>query len=288
MNITPLRYPGGKGKTYNYVKHLVIINKCSHYIEPFAGGAEVAIKLLLNNQVKKITINDYDKSIYALWYSIIYHTKELIELIIKTPITMKEWYKQKKIQEQKENKDLSLIELGFSTLFLNRTNRSGIIKAGVIGGKNQIGNYKMDCRFNKKNIVSRIERIAKRKNDIKLYNKNASDFIKQHISKTKNALIFIDPPYYYKGASLYTNFYTPDDHIELSKIIINHMKDKKWILTYDISQTIETLYEDFRSSIYSLNYSIYKPSSGSEFIIFSENLKIGSIESYLQIQSMRL
>src|SRR5690625_3811558 len=156
--ISPLRYPGGKNKTYQYVKHLVEINNISTYIEPYAGGAAVALRLLINGDVNRIMINDYDKSIYAFWHSVVFHSEELIERIWETEICMDEWFYQKEIQDNKES--ANLLDLGFSTLFLNRTNRSGIIKAGVIGGKKQKGNYKMDCRFNKHTITERIKLIA--------------------------------------------------------------------------------------------------------------------------------
>ncbi len=215
---TPLRYPGGKSKLYEYVRELVILNNCSTYIEPYAGGAGVALRLLINRDVDRIMINDYDKSIYALWYSILNDSEKLIELIEKTDISIDEWYNQKSIQETKQLTE-NLLELGFSTLFLNRVNRSGIIKAGVIGGKNQTGHYKMDCRFNKSDIIERIRLIASFKHKIKLYNLDAEVFIKKSISRTKDSLTFFDPPYYQKGPGLYTNFYSHEDHVNLSKTI---------------------------------------------------------------------
>lgn len=285
MNLTPLRYPGGKSKTYRYIQHIMKLNNCTHYIEPFAGGAGVAIALLLNNDVKKISINDYDISIYAFWYSVLYHTDELIKLINNTPITMEEWYKQKEIQLSKTQKTNNLLQLGFSTLFLNRTNRSGILKAGVIGGKNQDGNYKMDCRFNKEKIIKLIINIANKKSKIKLTNKDAESFIIENICKTKNSFTFFDPPYYKKGPALYTNFYEHENHISLCKTISTKMNKNTWILTYDISETIENLYKNFNSLKYILNYSITKPTKGQEILIFSKNINIGKIEKYLEIVS---
>ena len=167
--LTPLRYPGGKTKVYDYVKELIFLNECTTYIEPYAGGAGVAINLLLNGDVKKIMINDYDRAIYAFWYSVLYHTEELIFKIEKTEVCIEEWYRQKEIQNYKQETE-DLLELGFSTLFLNRVNHSGIIKGGVIGGKNQDGNYKMDCRFNKNSIIKRIRAIARNRSRIKIYN----------------------------------------------------------------------------------------------------------------------
>lgn len=281
--ISPLRYPGGKNKTYQYIKHLVEINNISTYIEPFAGGAAVALRLLINGDVNRIMINDYDKSIYAFWHSVVFHSEELIRRIWETEICMDEWFYQKEIQDNKES--ANLLDLGFSTLFLNRTNRSGIIKAGVIGGKKQKGNYKMDCRFNKHTITERIKLIASYKNHISIYNLDAIDFIKDEIKHTRNSLTFFDPPYYEKGAALYTNFYNHEDHVKLSRTISQLMRNRYWILTYDIAQEIEKMYKkyNYHPINYYLNYSIAKPTQGQEFMFFSRNTKVGNIEDYLKL-----
>lgn len=282
ISYTPLRYPGGKSKLYEYVRELVRQNNCTTYIEPYAGGAGVALKLLINNDVNKIMINDYDKSIYSLWYSILNFSEELIDLIDSTDITMEEWYRQKKIQENKEE-TLNLLELGFSTLFLNRVNRSGIIKAGVIGGKEQKGKYKLDCRFNKSDIIERVRLISSFRNRIKLYNLDAEVFIKKSISKTKNSFTFFDPPYYEKGPGLYTNFYNHNDHLRLSETIKKYMAGKKFIITYDNHENIGKIYNDYASVLYYLNYSVTKPSQGVEYLFFSSNLICGDISKYLKL-----
>lgn len=279
--LSPLRYPGGKDKTYKYVKHLVQLNNIKTYIEPFAGGAAVALRLLINNDVEKIIINDFDKSIFALWNTILTNPEELIRLIESTPINMEEWYKQKEIQNNKENADE--LSLSFSTLFLNRTNRSGIIKAGVIGGKNQDGNYRMDCRFNKQDIIERISTISSYADRIKVCNYDALEFIEKEIKSTHKSLTFFDPPYYNKGPILYTNFYKHEDHVDLAKAIKTKMLNKYWILTYDVANEIEKLYKKHEHKKYNLNYSIATPSKGQEFMFFSKKINIGRVDSFLNI-----
>ncbi|MEN2765646.1 DNA adenine methylase [Ornithinibacillus xuwenensis] len=278
---SPLRYPGGKNKTYQYVKHLITQNGLSSYIEPYAGGAAVALRLLINNDVKQIIINDFDRGIYSLWKIIKENHHDLITMIEDTPINMEEWYKQKKVQLNKNNIDE--LTLAFSTLFLNRTNRSGIIKAGVIGGKNQDGNYKIDCRFNKSEIIKRINLIASFSNRIKVCNLDAIDFINTEIKHTRKSLTFFDPPYYDKGPELYTNFYSHEDHVELAKTINKYMANRYWILTYDVAEQIEKLYRQHDKNKYYLNYSIAEPTRGQEFMFFSKKIDKGSIEDYLKI-----
>lgn len=176
MNPSPLRYPGGKYKLYKYVVQLVQQNDCTTYIEPFCGGAALALELLFDGVVKNIIINDYDYTIYCFWDSILNRTDEFIQKILSTDVNIEEWNRQKVIREQMNT--YSGLEIGFSTFFLNRTNRSGIIdKAGPIGGMNQEGTYSIDCRFNKKKLIAQIEKIANNRDKIKLYNMEALDFI---------------------------------------------------------------------------------------------------------------
>lgn len=267
---SPLRYPGGKGQIYKMIVSILEKNNligCT-YIEPFAGGAGIAIRLLFENKVNKVVINDIDRSIYAVWYSILYLSDELIEKIKDTEINMDEWYKQKEIQKSKN--DVSILELGFSTLFLNRTNRSGIIKAGVIGGKKQNGNYKIDCRFNKEKLIDLIVKISSNQDRIEIYNKDAKEFI-DLIKRKKKKFFFIDPPYFNKGKDLYTNFFSENDHIELAKFIKKELSNQPLLISYDKCPQIEALYNRYNKETILLNYSVQNKKKGEE-LLFSNNI----------------
>lgn len=272
MNPSPLRYPGGKYKLYKYVAELVKNNNCNTYIEPFCGGAAVALELLFDGIVKNIVINDYDYTIFCFWDSILNNTEEFIQLVLSTDVNLHEWQHQKSIRE---NVDLySPLEIGFSTFFLNRTNRSGIIdKAGPIGGLNQQGNYLIDCRFNKSRLISQIQEIAKHKDSISVYNMEALDFIEQVILKTRSSFVFFDPPYYGKGPGLYTNFYSHGDHVNLANTIQQKLKNRKWIVTYDNVNAIKAMYMKSTSIEFELQYTLQTKRSGSEVLFFSKKLQ---------------
>lgn len=272
MNPSPLRYPGGKYKLYRYISKLVQANECTTYIEPFAGGAALTFALLFNRIVRKVIINDYDYSIYCFWESVLYRTDELIQLIQNTPVTLEEWYKQKLIRENVYN--YNPITVGMSTFFLNRVNRSGIIdKAGPIGGLKQNGNYLIDCRFNKENLIKRILEISKHRDSIKLCNMDAMDFIESEILATRKSFTFFDPPYYKKGKGLYTNFYTHGDHENLARIISESMNTRKWIVTYDTASEIKYLYSKYDSLSFNLSYTLQEKKNGSEYMFFSKKTK---------------
>jgi DNA adenine methylase len=268
---SPLRYPGGKSRLSNYFKKIIEQNSIYEcvYIEPYAGGASVALSLLFDGYVNKIIINDIDRSIYAFWHSVIYQTDELCDLIKKTPVTTEVWEKQKEIQKQKETS--SLLELGFSTFFLNRTNRSGIINAGCIGGRKQKGKWKIDARFDKNILIDRIRKIALYKNRIKVLNLDAIKLIKLSHNH-KKCLLYLDPPYYSKGKRLYVNFYKDLDHKNVAKEM-KKATHSVWVMTYDNVRQIRILYKDYRQKVFVLNYSAGKTIKGKEVIIFSNNLK---------------
>lgn len=271
---SPLRYPGGKNKLAKFVASICIKNDISgHYVEPYAGGASVALFLLLERYVSKITINDIDRSIYAFWFSVLNRTDELCKLIDMLEITYENWLEARKIQNNKHR--VSLLTLGFSTLFLNRTNISGIIDGGVIGGKDQKGPYKMDCRFNKEELIKKIRLIASRKKDIRVFNSDALDLIKtiQKESSNNSTIYYFDPPYYVKGESLYLNYYKHDDHVKVSKAI-KRLKNARWIVSYDVTDAIKQMYQGYKKIEYSIIHTARFAKKASEILFFSDNLII--------------
>src|SRR3989338_7247899 len=95
---SPLRYPGGKNKLAKFVAKICERNNISgHYVEPFAGGASVALYLLLEGHVREITINDKDQAIYAFWYAILNDTDEFISMVRKTRVTIGNWRKFREV-----------------------------------------------------------------------------------------------------------------------------------------------------------------------------------------------
>lgn len=267
---SPLRYPGGKRKLAGFVKDAVITNDIQGgtYVEPFAGGASVALYLLFNESVNQIIINDIDRSIYAFWYCVLNNTQELCRRIEQTAITMVEWENQKAVQQEKEQAEL--LDLAFSTFFLNRTNRSGIIKGGVIGGKDQTGEWKMDVRFNKNDLIKRIEKIALYRDRISLHCSDSIAFIDEILPDIDDhTLIYFDPPYYNQGSALYVNHYKHENHVELSRYI--QRLNCKWMLTYDYTPKIIEMYRNVEKRLLTLSYTASQKVKGTEMLAFSNN-----------------
>jgi len=270
----------------NFAKLVVSLNRLlnGHYVEIYAGGASIAWTLLFDEYVQHIHINDLNNSIYAFWKSVLEYTDDLCKLIKDTPITIKERERQKNIQLDPAKH--SLLELGFSTFFLNRTNRSGILRGGVIGGKAQNGKWKIDARFNKADLIARIQRIARYSSRISLYNEDASKFIGLLLPNLpRRSLVYLDPPYYSKGDGLYENHYSHEDHVRIASLV-GQIK-QPWIVSYDNTIPIVNLYQQFRNMKYDLSYSAQDRYAGQEIMFFSDDLVIPDIQNptHIKLQS---
>ncbi|MBB3295197.1 DNA adenine methylase [Mitsuaria sp. BK045] len=267
---SPLRYPGGKTQLWPFVVGLMQANDLYKgiYAEPFAGGAGIAWHLLLNGHVSEVWINDLDPAIHAFWFCVLNHCDDLCELIQTTPVTLPVWHEQRDILSKGSQ---SPLELGFATLFLNRTNRSGILKGGVIGGLKQDGNYKIGCRYNAAELIRKIQRIANYRSVIRLSRLDAIACIRRwDKSLPTRSLINLDPPYFTQGKALYLNYYQARDHERLAKVV-SGLK-RPWMVTYDDAPEIEALYAGFPQYRNSLIYYAQTKRRANELLFLSNSL----------------
>lgn len=270
---TPLRYPGGKGKFSHFIKQIFEANELldGHYVEPYAGGAGVAFELLFHEYASIIHINDLDPAVFSFWQSAVNATDELCKLIADTPVDMCNWRKNKAVLDDVFNH--STLDVAMATFFLNRTNRSGILKAGVIGGQAQSGKWKLDVRYNKKDLIKRIELIGRFRNRIRVYNLDAVALLSElNPVLPSKSLFYLDPPYYVKGAGLYRNFYNHDDHISIAKAMaeVKH----PWVVSYDNAEPIKEMYASYRQDEYFLSYTAQEKRKGSEVMIYGPGVVV--------------
>lgn len=263
---TPLRYPGGKTQLLPLVVDILKANDLIYgeYAEPFAGGAGIGLSLLLNNYVSRIYLNDIDPAVHAFWHCVLHNTDALCRRIETAEVTLDEWHRQRQLFQSVWCPDI--LDKGFATLYLNRTNRSGILRGGVIGGLTQSGNYKMDCRFNRRDLVRKIQRISTYRDQIALSCLDAGAFLDSVVPATSaHTLVNLDPPYYGKGPELYTNYYQPDDHAKLARQVAGLMR--RWIVTYDDVPEIRSLYANCPMYVSRLNYYAQIKRVGAELLI---------------------
>lgn len=276
-HFSPLRYPGGKGKLARFVTAVLRENGLQDglYVEPYAGGAAVAIELLLTGVVRRVAINDLNLPIFTFWQAVLDNTDALIRLIRDTDVTMETREKAKRVFMESREANL---ELAFATFFLNRTNRSGILNGGAIGGAKQEGAWKLDARYNKGALIERIEKISRYRSRISLTNMDAVDFILQKAPMwPKKTLVYMDPPYYNKGRDLYYNFYKHEDHANVA-LTARSLMDVKWLVSYDDVDAIHGLYGNTSCIRYTIGYSARRRCRGAESMFFSPGLKIPHVQ----------
>jgi len=277
-HFTPLRYPGGKGKLAEFVKAIIEDNGLGdgEYVEPYAGGAAIALELLFQEYVTRVHINDISRPVHSFWSAVLNQTEDLCRLVRDTRVSVSTWDRQKKILSN--HKEHDTLAVGFAMFFLNRTNRSGILNGGIIGGRDQTGPWKIDARYNAPELIHRIESVARLKKRISLTRKDAVTLVRAGAAKwPKKTLIYLDPPYYVKGSELYYDFYSHDDHVEIASTVQSEVSSQSWIVSYDNVPEVRKLYAERRKMTYSIGYSARETRQGSEVMVFSDELDIPGI-----------
>lgn len=268
--ISPLRYPGGKAALYSRLRGIIRdmgMAGCT-YVEPYAGGVGAGLSLLVTGQVERVVINDLDPAIHAFWATVQAEPRYLIDRIRQVHLDVDEWRRQREIYLSADTSNLA--SLGFATFYLNRTNRSGVLNGGPIGGHDQTGNYKIDARFNREGLAERIRILALYSDSIVATSRDGVDVIAEYAVKD-DAFIYADPPYFEKAGSLYLNAFTPENHESLARVL-NSVASSPWILTYDNAPQLATLYPERRRREFELNYSAHRVVKATEVAILSDVL----------------
>lgn len=266
---SPLRYPGGKTCLYKFMIRLLEENDLVgvNYAEPYTGGAGLALRLMMDEYVNHIYINDLDPSIYAVWWAILNAPDEMCRWIESVDVNVEKWHEYKLIQKSYRTADM--FELGKATFFLNRTNVSGVISGGPIGGISQKGKYKIDVRFNRQELIKRIGDISKFSHRIHLSNQDGLDFLNTMDKRVEDIFIYLDPPYYQKGSDLYMNAFRDKDHAALAERV--KKLRNKWMVSYDNHNFVLNLYTENSKVLYQLSQCASNR-VGDEVVIFDERL----------------
>lgn len=270
---SPLRYPGGKQKLAPFIAEILDSNYINgNYVEPYAGGGGVAFQLLIHDKVERIHLNDKDYGVFCFWTAVLQNNARFCDWVYNVNLNIEEWKTQRDIF--RNQKDFSKFEVGASFFYLNRCNRSGVLTGGVIGGLDQAGNYKMDARFNREELVRRIALIGSYKDQITIKNLDAIKYLKTYVSQlAKNTIVYLDPPYFVKGQHLYMNHYKKEDHVSLRNTLMEGIH-QSWVLSYDAADEIVQMYNSLQHFTYGLRYSAANSYIGSEAFFFSEDIHI--------------
>ena len=270
---SPLRYPGGKSSLSAFLGQAIERAEIEGvtYVEPFAGGAGAAITLLLQERVDRVVINDLDPAVYSFWRAVTEEGPRFTTNVRTVPLTLDEWRAQKQIYAAGRGVGEYSFDLGFSFFYLNRTNRSGVLNAGVIGGQQQSGRYKIDARFNRERLATRIQSISNLRDKIIVSSRDGRAIIEEYAT-SPNAFLYVDPPYVQMGGSLYLNSFTEADHTFLA-MCLNRNASANWVLTYDDTKLIRDLYQDRYQETFSLIYSARNMGVATELMVLSDRMR---------------
>ncbi|MER8099611.1 DNA adenine methylase [Kitasatospora sp. NPDC094016] len=285
--ISPLRYPGGKARLAPFISQLIAQQnpRPRYYAEPFAGGAGSALRLLIDKSVERIYINDLDPGIAAFWRCVFQDGQEFIKMIHSEEISIDAWKHHVSVYGSPEGK--SDRELGFATFFLNRCNRSGILRARPIGGLDQSGKWKIDARFNREALAERVKHLGDFSASVTLAESDARDFIRDLEMHGTEVLLYVDPPYLIQGDRLYLDSLTRDDHAELAEVLRN--TNLHWLLTYDADERVtEELYKGFRCAEFSIFHTAQIQRMGVEYAVFSDSVALPDVSGIIGDDNFRL
>lgn len=227
--LSPLRYPGGKASLAGLFADVIaaVGMRNVRYVEPYAGGAGAGIALLRQGLVEHLVINDIDPAVHAFWRAIVERPAAFIRRLEAVPLTIPEWKRQRELYRARDASDF--MSLGFAFFYLNRTNRSGVLNAGVIGGQAQSGQYRIGARFNRATLADRVRAIGELADRITVLDEDGRTVIRR-FGRSRTTLLYVDPPYVRAGSDLYLNAFDGRDHIALSKAI-QAVPAARWLVT---------------------------------------------------------
>lgn len=267
--ISPLRYPGSKASLTDYIASVIEANLLSGctIIEPYAGSATVSLEMLSRGFVQHAILIERDPLLYGFWYSVFNDVDNLVNDIFEIDVSLNTWIDFQKYRNTTNLDDYLLLELGVAGLFFNRTNFSGILGAGPIGGANQDSKYKINCRFKKEKIIQQIRTISLLKDKVEVVFGDALTYLKtqEHEIGNSFSFLYIDPPYYNQGKKLYRYWYEDSNHKELADYL--GRLETPWLVSYDDHPKIREYYEESAMQELFIDYTARVSRQGEELLI---------------------
>ncbi|KQY83610.1 hypothetical protein ASD24_29680 [Paenibacillus sp. Root52] len=247
--LSPLRYPGGKGKIADRLLLSMRPEQLETLISVFAGGASVELALLEAKQIKNLILNDLDYGIFSLFTLIKYQPEDLIQRLKSSDPNHDDFFINREIIKN-DYKGMDVMDAAWAMLIVNRLAYSGIYSANPLGGRKGTKEQLLS-RFNRDALCKRITQIHQMSERIQVHQQNAVEFIEEHMWHD-HSTIYIDPPYYQQGHALYRHFYTEERHIEVAELIdsiYEEFPNVDFIVTYDNHSFIRDLYYKYATQI---------------------------------------
>jgi DNA adenine methylase len=195
-----------------------------------------------NRNVFSIWINDKDPGVTALWTSVMKYPEQLKSLVKAFKPSSNVFLEYRDILINNTIATSDIVVIGFMKLVVHQLSYSGLgTKAGTTESKNKI-----DSRWSQAAICRKIDNINGKFSKLYIPNKEctAFDFEPLLDQYKKNCVIYLDPPPYKKGNSLYQYGFSIDDHQRLAESV--RKTKNRWLLSYDNCPEVKELYKGFK------------------------------------------
>jgi DNA adenine methylase len=282
--LSPLRYPGSKARITDMVAGLLEKNLLvgSHIYEPFAGGSAVSLNLLANDFVRSATWVERDPLIYSFWKMVKDRPDTLIDRMMRGRVSLAAWRRLLPLREIDKPTRVNVADLGYAGLFFNRTCFSGIVGAGPIGGMTQSSPYKIDCRFNKKELASAIRGTSEILKKVEIVFGDGIEFLqKQCLGMPAHSFVYIDPPYVANGHKLYRYFFDKAEHEQLADAVSDLRVP--WLLSYDHHDLIRGLYVGEQTKFVKTYQSLQGSRFVKEILLLSEDFMLPTNQRIVRV-----
>lgn len=244
-----LRYPGGKGKLLGrIIPHLqrmaAELGPDAEYREPFFGGGAVGLGFLAATPaVRRAWINDRDPAMSSLWDIVLHDPQGLSQLVEMFPEAVRlegdgyfEFYKTQLavIGCQTDLHEYAPGMVGLMKLAVHQISYSGLgTRAGGAMTKSL-------CRYNIERLRNRIWECHEVLSGVLIREGICTSLDFARLFEPGEALIYLDPPYYQAGPSLYQFAFDHWHHERLAELL--RAESRPWLLSYDDHPVIVDLY----------------------------------------------
>lgn len=267
--LSPLRYPGGKRRLVPYVAAALAANdlRPDVFVEPFAGGASVALELLATDEVQSIGLAELDPYVASFWETVFFDTDWLCRQVASIEVSLDAW------RRMKSGRFRSRRSQALACLYLNRTSFNGTLhpRAGPIGGMSQSSGYPIDCRFPRERLVRRIRMCAQFADRVAFIRHEdalgAVAYARRRL-RGKSLFYYFDPPFWAKSSFLYRHAFTHQDHQRLATAV-RYLREP-YLLSYDPAPEVRELYagrSELTVETVELLYTATQRTAESELVI---------------------
>jgi len=209
--------------------------------------------------------NDEDPTIWAAWTSMAFYTDAIKQKLLAFEPSIDSYQCSRRdvlqCSDSIPTKD-NIVHIACAKLALHQMSYSGLgLKAGgPMGGWAQ-GNQSIGSRWSPLSICKRIDTIAQGLSRCRITCKDFAEMLQDD----GRATIYLDPPYFRAGSSLYQHGFSLADHLRLCKIL-RHCPHN-WLLSYDDCPEIRELYSFAKINELPVTYSISAKRRTTELLI---------------------